>query len=526
MWMFRYFPSQDGPSHVENADIIRRYSNPSSELRRYYLLATDRELNWLGHLMLAGLRFALPPAPAISLFLSGYVILFPLSVVYALRSVRPRAGPWALLAFPFIYNYPLHMGFFNFAWSIPFFFLLVGWFLRPGRSARSYGVFAAISLVLYLFHPGTWTMAALAIGILAACRTVGDWMGAAKTKSLAPAEAARIAVRGLVLPFLALLPALLLFLRFASRAGGASAMRLKLQAPVNLYAAALLNEFSFRNTLEHRLFQLVLAALILSAAALLLLKIAKRSFSELDSILLVAAAFLALGFLTPDEMLSGQFLRPRLVLFVCLTLILWLGSAIRSRGAALAVMGLGSIASAGLLGTRMTAYRRLDSFVTEYVSAGSAVEPNRTILPLNFLSLGPELPGHGRLPMTVHVFQHTSGYIASERNVVDLANYEANTDDFPVRYRPGMNPYERLGDVENNQARIDRVNLSGYAGTGGSVDYVLLWGARVGPEGGNHTNAAPILRQLEEGYDRVFISRPLGLAEVYRRKGLGARPAL
>ncbi|HEY6051214.1 MAG TPA: hypothetical protein VIZ58_08185, partial [Thermoanaerobaculia bacterium] len=56
--------------------------------------------------------------------------------------------------------------------------------------------------------------------------------------------------------------------------------------------------------------------------------------------------------------------------------------------------------------------------------------------------------------------------------------------------------------------------------SGGSVDYVLLWGARAGPEGGNPVDVSPILAQLSAGYDRIFVSRPRGLAEVYRRKGL------
>jgi hypothetical protein len=103
LWWFRYFPSQDGGSHVENADIVRRYSNPSSSLlRRYYVLATNRDLNWLGTLILAGLRTVASTSRAISLLVSGYVILLPISFLFALRSINPRAGPWAFLVLPFV----------------------------------------------------------------------------------------------------------------------------------------------------------------------------------------------------------------------------------------------------------------------------------------------------------------------------------------------------------------------------------------------------------------------------------------
>ena len=55
--------------------------------------------------------------------LSGYLLLFPLSWAYALRALRPRAGPAALLAFPFLHNLFFHMGFYNFCYSLPLFFL-------------------------------------------------------------------------------------------------------------------------------------------------------------------------------------------------------------------------------------------------------------------------------------------------------------------------------------------------------------------------------------------------------------------
>jgi hypothetical protein len=85
-----------------------------------------------------------------------------------------------------------------------------------------------------------------------------------------------------------------------------------------------------------------------------------------------------------------------------------------------------------------------------------------------------------------------------------------------------MNPYTKIGDVENNQGRIGRIDLAGLSKSGGSVDYVLLWGARAG----NSADIAPILAQLAAGYDRIFVSRPRGLAEVYRRRGLRGAPPL
>ena len=130
VWCFRYFPSQDGPAHLENATILKEYHQPDRTIfRTYYRINTNPDPNWLGHLLLVGLLFLVPPLTAEKLLLTGYLILLPLSMRYALNAVtRPRtrvdpvtlassttspagAGCLALLAFPLTRNLFYHMGF-------------------------------------------------------------------------------------------------------------------------------------------------------------------------------------------------------------------------------------------------------------------------------------------------------------------------------------------------------------------------------------------------------------------------------
>jgi len=93
IWVFHSFPSQDGPTHIENANILFDYFNPDrSILRDYYILNTRLEPTWLGHLVLAGLMYIVPTFIAEKIFLSGYIIFLPLSIRYALRGIRPDSG--------------------------------------------------------------------------------------------------------------------------------------------------------------------------------------------------------------------------------------------------------------------------------------------------------------------------------------------------------------------------------------------------------------------------------------------------
>jgi hypothetical protein len=149
---YQYFPSQDGPAHLENAVIVREYQDPErTAFRTFYELNDRFTPNWLGHLVLAGLMTLVPPLVAEKVFLSGYLILLPLAIRYAVLGVRRDSAFLAVLGFPFVYNYTLHMGFYSFSYSLAMFFLVIGYWLRHRESAglRHTVTLAVLLLLLY-----------------------------------------------------------------------------------------------------------------------------------------------------------------------------------------------------------------------------------------------------------------------------------------------------------------------------------------------------------------------------------------
>src|SRR5438105_13522416 len=109
IWAFNYFPSQDGPSHLYNAIIIRDYfSGDNANLfRSYYTLRHVAGANWLGHITLAGLTTFLSPLIADKIFLTGYVFLFLMGIRFSVSSISSNATAVAFCAFPIVYNFPL-----------------------------------------------------------------------------------------------------------------------------------------------------------------------------------------------------------------------------------------------------------------------------------------------------------------------------------------------------------------------------------------------------------------------------------
>jgi len=62
IWLFNYFPSQDGPSHLHNASVLKNFNKPEySTLREYYQLNITLAPNLISHYFLAGFMYIFSP---------------------------------------------------------------------------------------------------------------------------------------------------------------------------------------------------------------------------------------------------------------------------------------------------------------------------------------------------------------------------------------------------------------------------------------------------------------------------------
>src|SRR6185503_15662579 len=120
-----------------------------------------------------------PPLIAEKVFLSLYVISFPLGFLYFLGAVDPAKKPLALLSFGFVYNYLFMLGFFNFVFSVPLAFWTLGYFWKR-RSHLTRGNVVVLNLMLllvYVAHLISYVVVVGAIGFLAAVQFQKDRLG-------------------------------------------------------------------------------------------------------------------------------------------------------------------------------------------------------------------------------------------------------------------------------------------------------------------------------------------------------------
>ena len=171
VWLFEYFPSQDGSSHVYNAYLLKDYHHHENyQLREVYQLNLKIFPNWASHIILAALMYIFPPIVCEKILVSLCIVSLPISLFYFLSGIQKEKTFWGLIGFIYAFNYLLHMGFYNFALSIPFFFLTLGyWWRRQDRMAPvNIAVLYVLLIATYLCHFQSYSLLVVSLTFCAA----------------------------------------------------------------------------------------------------------------------------------------------------------------------------------------------------------------------------------------------------------------------------------------------------------------------------------------------------------------------
>lgn len=244
-------------------------------------------------------------------------------------------------------------------------------------------------------------------------------------------------------------------------------------------------------------------------------KLVRRRLNYWDGLFLIFVSYLILYFIIPDALSGGGNMSNRLRLYPFFVIILWLGAQSYQNIVKLRIKVIAIVIAVSLLGINTIKYAEINNYLEEYTAVSHIIEENKTILPITFTS-GGYTPDGQFLSWRIPAFYHAANYIAVEKHLVNLTNFHATKDYFPIRFRPHLNPYDQMGFKDNIDGTPPPVDFMTYSErTGGEVDYVLLWGLR--EEQRTHENTQSIFRQLQTRYELIYTSTPRGFMELYRR---------
>ena len=486
IWLLPYYPTQDGPSHIANAVIVKEYAQHDI-YQEYFQLNLKPVPNWFSHAAMALFMFFTPPLIAEKLLLTLYAILFPISLFYFVDAVHRGKYMLGFIGFIFMYNYLLHMGFYNFAFSVPMYFIAVGywWKHRASFGSRRQLILNLLFIFTYFCHLVSLVLAIATVLLLAITTLRRSNL---KSRLLLPVTL----IPSYVLPwwYFSYRPAnpgnrwsfqdlYTYFIKIGSIATYTDQQwvsRFLLSVLVAVLIYTFIDRFNiFRWDAARKRFKLV--------------------FRASDNFYLVFAMLMFAYFVAPDGMSGGGFITTRLCLYPLLALLPALNQDYRRPFRY--ILG-GAIIALVLLQLQMNVryHKTFSDTLAEYGSGTSVIEHNKVLMGLSFNSNG-SFTGN-----RTDVFGHAIGYYAAETRGVDVDNYEATTDYFPVKFNPELSSRGRPDFEGRDTESGEPVNR---------VDYIVTWRMDLN---------LPVAGRIQEQYQQIYASDSQRLRIFARKKGL------
>lgn len=482
VWAFPYLPTQDGPAHLNNAQILKEYGNSAAGYETFFELRGEPLPNLTSHLLLVGLLYLFPPLVAEKLLVSLYVLGYAGSLRYFLSAFGPRCRPLSWAGLLLVYHRCFWLGFYNYCLSLILLWIILGYCLhRRGRLDSAHAL-----VLLLLFTAEYFTHL---VGFLLA------FAGAFGVTVLAPPRR----VRAAFLIVLTVLPAACLAMSYFEQTGflhARSAMRVvhgplarlrggKVETGLGQELAALDDELFAHHAGSEIPFSLVLATYLALLAALTVAEYHRTSSEETDGpgrLFPAVFGLLLLGayLLVPNDLgfEHGGFLKTRLALLPPLVWLACLREPVR-RGVRLLVRTVTVLILAVNLLLVTWTVRDGNHEVEQYTAGIEATGTGHRLFVIQ--------PDPRPTPL-VNPLLHAADYYCLGTGNVNLDNYEASTPHFPVKYRRGVDR------GRNNWVSYSRQD---------AVDVVIGWQTSPGP--GSRGFA---------GWDEVFRQGPLW---IYRR---------
>lgn len=516
IWIPRYFPSEDGPLHLQTAVALRYYNHSDFPIyKHYYTLTKDPEPNILGHLLLRVILELMPPREAEKAFLTFYTVLFLFSFALCIRALWPGRMHSILFAFPFIFAYPTMLGFYNYILSFALSFFVIGSWSTYLQFRKAKYLLSTVFLttLTYFAHPVAVIIICLYMLISVFCSGAIDIRKGHASDALARAGACIVS----------LLPSLLLLTFFMDRQGGFLSLDLNFRSKaLHFLSLSSLFSFDFRELGLSSLLSLFTAVILISAV---LERLTRRTgFRHDDAILVTAIACCIVYFVAPDNLAGGGFLLCRLIPYPFLLVLLWSAGQPVPPIVRRTVYGLFGSVSIAFFVIYILFGIRISNYLTELESCKKYIESNRTVVLIPFNLRGCNQDGR-LLSDRVAPFMNAGGYLAVKPGVVDLSNLIGWTGYAILDFRPELNP-GRFLHKDATYYIADKALLDYSRATPGEVDYVILWqkersicrssfrDMRSLPSVSEETSNS-LSQQLREAYSLIYTSEP-GNVSLYR----------
>ncbi|HEX4165305.1 MAG TPA: hypothetical protein VHZ55_07515 [Bryobacteraceae bacterium] len=459
IWYFPYFPSADGPSHLFNSYVFLNYSH-TPIFQAAFTPQIPPAGNLTGHgLVIVLMRLGVLPETCEKLVVSLCIVALALAFRYAATSIKGVHPAASLFVFPFLYNWPMQMGFWSFSLGVPFILVAVGLCLRyhGAWNLRSLSWLFVTAAAVYACHPLSWAVCGLMVALMSI---------ASEGPALLTASNRSRAWRQTLLPILIFIPFAIPNLIFARQNDALSfdhltSLREMLwpvytTEPVHIFAA------------DSRAARALFLFLVLASLANLAWR-RRTKITYPDTLLSLAVLLFLLGLFSPGRIGEGSFIEVRFLLFGFLVLSHWLAITL-PRPLIQIASTLAVLLSIWLTLARLPAWKKANIELSSIARLGNRLVPDSFVCQLVYR------PDSENVEPLDHAID-----LWTARHAVDVLDYEAARKAFWTRFRPGYyldESYLKPASHTDFEAALARFEQR----TGKKLDYILITDNKLAPK--------------------------------------------
>ena len=514
-WTARHFVTQDGPSHLYNALVAKDLVFDShSSYAAVYAIQHNSVSNWGTVVVFNGLASLFGVHHAEQALASLCVALGFISLAYFIRSLDPRSSPCSPVLNFLLCTQFLWSGFYNFYLGMALFPLMSGYYVRRMRemSLSRTAALACGLMALFLIHGLAMALAFLTMMVV--------WLWSVVVAPLplvGPKRDGIVAVREAIKPvgwlLLAVLPTVILAGTFVGATGVRNLPGDFVSSwdnfPYQLFAAS-----GGRTGEQLLLYPAMLFYMAVGVAALR----RRETVTAKTGVFAAAGLIFVLCLIGPESAFGVDALKPRLAWGVFI-----LGCAAASTVGRLRPLRtpVSVFVACMVAGTLATAQKRniasVSSAIDAYMAAMARIPARSTLVRVLF----PADRARARFGFQDVLFNplyHAEALVAAQRKLIDLSDYQAGRELFPVHFNNRMPVDLRhpLWMLEGGPMGVAPVLRRVLHECPIPIDYAVVIGDRPPADRASDFNAT--LRELESRMDLFATDSTNTFVQVYRRR--------
>jgi hypothetical protein len=475
----RFFPSMDGASHLSNSNILNQLIiHHNSLFHQFFQVNPEPVPNWTSHLLISLFTLVMPAFLAEKILLIILLAGTPFAFRNLMQTISPKNTLYSFLVFPFTHSMFFFFGFFNFCMAILLFLITLNYWLRNEHlawSTKQTIVLATLVAITYFSHI---VIFGILLIVIAVHIVTGSILSLLRKKPDLLIILMRFLRKTIAITLAAILPFILFAYFFYSRPGTREITFISKHELLN-YLMTVRPLISLNPVIEGKItvifFYLIIVMGVIGAAAFITRLVRKFILKKTPAqapaepllpglnfwwLLGSMVVLLALYFKLPDAYGTASYTNLRIGFAFFLLTILWIPTFRIPWYIGLIAAVTGLYVNTMLIRYYTPGIRDLGKLAVACNKAADYVVPNSLVLPIYCLD---------------NWFTgHFVDYIAVDKPIVMVYNYECQSGYFPVKWNEAAKPNYYLGNPATPEKYINFELTKGRPSL--KLDYVFVVG--------------------------------------------------